>query len=69
MADDNDVVYPLTDNDDLIATGLVPEDDDDIYDDAATLLGIDVGRGSALIDLDGGALYHSPDSASVGGSL
>ena len=54
MADDNDVVYPLTDNDDLIATGLVPEDDDDIYDDAATLLGIDVGSGSAPIDLDGG---------------
>ena len=38
MADDDDVVYPLIGND----------------DDAAALLGIDVGRGSALIDLDGG---------------
>ena len=54
MADDDGVVYPLTDNDDLIAAGLLPEDDDDIRDDAAALLGIDVGSGSALIDLDGG---------------
>ena len=54
MADDDDVVYPLTGNDDLIAAGLVPEDDDDIRDDAAALLGIDVGSGSAPIDLDGG---------------
>ena len=54
MADDDDVVYPLTGNDDLIAAGLVPEDDDNIRDDTAMLLGIDVGSGSALIDLDGG---------------
>jgi len=54
MADDDDVVYPLTDNDDLIVVGLLPEDDDDIRDNAATLLGIDVDSGSALIDLDGG---------------
>ena len=50
MADDDDVVYPLTSNDDLIAAGLVPEDGDDIRDDAAALLGIDVGSGSAPID-------------------
>jgi len=54
MADDDDVVYPLTGNDDLIAAGLVTEDDHDIRDDAAALLGIDVGSGSAPIDLDGG---------------
>ena len=42
MADDDDAVYPLTGNDDLIAVGLVPEDDDNIHDDAAALLGIDV---------------------------
>jgi len=54
MADDDDVVYPLTGNDDLIMAGLLPEDDDDIRDDAAVLLGIDVGSGSAPIDLDGG---------------
>ena len=54
MADDDDVVYPLISNDDLIAAGLLPEDDDDIRDDAAALLGIDVGSGSAPIDLDGG---------------
>ena len=49
MADDNDVVYPLTGNDDLITAGLLLEDDDDIRDDAAALLGIDVGSGSAPI--------------------
>ena len=54
MADDNDVVYPLTGNDDMITAGLVPEDDDDIRDNAAAFLGIDVGSGSAPIDLDGG---------------
>ena len=54
MADDDDVVYPLIGNDDLIAAGLLPEDDGDIRDDVAALLGIDVGSGSALIDLDGG---------------
>lgn len=40
-------------NEDLIAAGLPPEDDDDIHDDAAALFGIDVGSGSAPIDLDG----------------
>ena len=54
MADDDDVVYPLTDNDDLIAVGLLQEDNVDIHDDAAALLGIDVGSGSAPINLDGG---------------
>ena len=54
MADDDDVVYPLTGNDDLITVGLLPEDDDDICDDAAVLLGIDVSSGFAPIDLDGG---------------
>ena len=54
MVDDDDVVYPLAGNDDLIEVGLLLEDDDDIRDDAAVLLGIDVGSGSAPIDLDGG---------------
>jgi len=54
MVDDDDVVYPLTGNDDLIAAGLVTEDNHDIHDDAAALLGIDVGSSSAPIDLDGG---------------
>ena len=54
MADDDDVVYPLTGNDDLITAGLLLEDDDDIRDDVVALLGIDVGSGSAPIDLDGG---------------
>ena len=53
-ADDDDVVYPLIGNDDLIAAGLLPEDDDDIHDDVAVLFSIDVGSGSTLIDLDGG---------------
>jgi hypothetical protein len=51
-ADDDNVVYPLTGNDDLRAAGLVLEDDDDIREDAAALLGINVGSGSATIDLD-----------------
>ena len=54
MADDDNVVYPLTGNDDLIMAGLVPKDDDDIHDDTAVLLGIDVSSGFAPIDLDGG---------------
>jgi hypothetical protein len=53
-ADDDNVVYPLTGNDDLRAAGLVLEDDNDICEDAATLLGINVGSGSAPIDLDAG---------------
>ena len=53
MAED-DVVYPLTGNDDLIAAGLRSEDDDDILEDAAALLGVGVGSDSAPIDLDGG---------------
>ena len=39
MADDDDVVYPLTGNDDLIAAGLLLEDDNDIHDNTAALLG------------------------------
>jgi hypothetical protein len=52
--DDDNVVYPLTGNDDLRAAVLVPEDDDDICEDAVALLGIDVGSGSAPVDLDAG---------------
>ena len=51
---DDNVVYSLTGNDDLRAVGLVPDDVDDIREDAAALLGIDVGRSSASIDLDAG---------------
>ena len=53
MAKD-DVVYPITGDDDLIAAGLPPEDDGDTCEDATALLGINVGRDSAPIDLDGG---------------
>ena len=52
MADD-DIVYPITGNEDLIAAGLPPERDDDIRDAAAALFGVDVGSGPTLIDLDG----------------
>jgi hypothetical protein len=48
MADD-DNVNPVTGNDDLRATGLVPDDEDDIQADAAALLGIDLT--SAPVDL------------------
>jgi hypothetical protein len=48
MADD-DNVNPLTGNDDLRVTGLVPDDEDDIQADDAALLGIDLT--STLIDL------------------
>jgi hypothetical protein len=51
---DDDVVYPITDNEDLIMVGLLLEDDDDIRDEAAVLFGVDLlGSGSAPIDLDG----------------
>ena len=52
---DDDVVYPVTGNEDLVAAGLPPEDNDDIRDDATVLFGVDLlGSGSAPIDLDGG---------------
>ena len=53
---DDEIVWPLTGNDDLIASGLAPEDDDDTFEDVAALFGIDVGSGSAApapINLDG----------------
>jgi hypothetical protein len=53
MAED-DVVYPITGNDNLIEAGLPLEDDDDTHEDAAALLGTDVGSNSTPIDLDGG---------------
>ena len=40
-----DIVYLVTGNEDLIAVGLAPKDDDDTREDAATLFGIDVGSG------------------------
>jgi hypothetical protein len=52
--DDDNVAYPLTGNDDLKVAGLVPDDVDDIHEDAAALLGIDVGSSSTPIDLDTG---------------
>jgi len=42
---DNEIVWPLTGNDDLIAVGLAPEDDDDTQEDAAALFGLDGGGG------------------------
>jgi hypothetical protein len=48
MAKD-DVVYPIIGNDDLIAAGLPPEDDDDTREDAVALLGIAVGRNSIVV--------------------
>ena len=52
---DDEIVWPLIGNDDLIAVGLALEDDDDTHEDAAALFGIDVGGGSAApINLDGG---------------
>ena len=69
MADDVDVIYPLTGNDDLIAVGLLPEDDDDIHDDAAALLGIEVGSGFAPIDLDGGDGGGGATPATATGTL
>ena len=53
MAADDDIVWLLTDNDDLITAGLTPEDDDDTREDVVALFGLDVGSGStAPIDLD-----------------
>ena len=38
---DDEIVWPLTGNDDMIAAGLAPEDDDDTHEDAAALFGIE----------------------------
>jgi hypothetical protein len=43
MADDN-VIYPVTRNEDLVAAGLPTEDDDNIRKDVAALLGVDLPR-------------------------
>ena len=52
---DDEIVWLLTGNDDLITVGLAPEDDDDTHEDAIALFGNHVGSGSAApIDLDGG---------------
>jgi len=53
MADD-DIVYPITSNEDLITAGLSPEHDDNVRDAAAALFGVDVGSSPAPIDLDDG---------------
>jgi hypothetical protein len=50
---DDDIVYPVTSNEDLIAVGLSPEHDNDVRDAAAALFGVDVGSVPAPIDLDG----------------
>jgi hypothetical protein len=49
---DDDVVYPVTGNEDLIMAGLSPEHDDDGRDPYA-LFGDDVTRCPVPIDLDG----------------
>jgi hypothetical protein len=54
MAGEDDIVWPLTGNDNLTAVGLAPENDNDTCEDTAVLFGIDVGSGSTPIDLDGG---------------
>nr|AWA44676.1 putative transposase [Saccharum officinarum] len=54
MATNDDIVWPLIGNNDLVVASLAPENDDDAHEDAAALFGIDVGSGSAPIDLDGG---------------
>jgi hypothetical protein len=53
MADDDDVIYLVTSNEDLIVTGLPPEHSDDGRDATAALFGVDVGSVPAPIDLDG----------------
>jgi len=67
MAED-DVVYPITGSNSLIAARLRPEDDDDTCEDAAALLGIDVGSDSAPIDLDGGSGEGSTRTRTTVGS-
>ena len=67
MADD-DVVYPVISDEDLIAAGLSPEHNNDVRDAVATLFGVDVSSGPAPIDLDGGGDSDS-DSDRDGGGL
>lgn len=52
MADD-DVIYPITSNKNLITEGLAPENDDDMGEDAAAFFG--TGSSVAPIYLDDSA--------------
>ena len=54
---DDEIIWSFTGNDDLIAAGLAPEDDDDTHEDVAALFDNHVSSGStAPIDLDGGGV-------------
>ncbi|KAG2632308.1 hypothetical protein PVAP13_2NG073646 [Panicum virgatum] len=44
----------VTSNDDLIAAGLAPDDEDNLVEDAAALFGMDAGKPFNLDDGDGG---------------
>ena len=45
---DDDIVWSLTGNDDLIVAGLAPEDGDGTQEDAAALFGLDGDSGEGL---------------------
>ena len=45
---DDEIIWPLKGNDDLIAAGLAPKDDNDTQEDAAALFGLDGGGGKGM---------------------
>ena len=46
---DDEIIWPLIGNDDLIAACLAPEDDDDTQEDVAALFGLDGGGGEGAM--------------------
>ena len=67
----DEIVWPLTGNDDLIAAGLTPEDDDNTQEDAAALFGLDGGggEGATATMTTVGSISSTPSIAGTGTSI
>ena len=64
---DDEIIWPLTGNDDLITAGLAPEDDDDTQEDAAALFGLDDDGGEGATTT-GTLVYSNGSTPSVAGT-
>jgi len=64
LADDG----PVTSNDDLIAAGLAPDDEDNLVEDVAALFGMDARQPINLDDGDGGDRATRTTVASISNS-
>ena len=64
---DDEIAWPLTGNDDLIAAGLAPEDDDNTQEDIAALFGLDGGGGEGAM-ATGASVCSNSSTPSVAGT-